>query len=33
MHKNNPIKDAKKIQFYTNRLVDILEGNNDDNNQ
>ncbi len=25
MHKNNSLEDAKKIQFYTNKLVDELE--------
>lgn len=25
MHKNNPLEDAKKIQFYTNKLVEELE--------
>jgi hypothetical protein len=33
MHKSNPLEDAKKIQFYTNKLVNELEGNHDDNNQ
>jgi hypothetical protein len=25
MHKNNSLEDAKKIQFYTNKLVEELE--------
>lgn len=29
MHKNNPLEDAKKIQFYTNKLVNELEIKND----
>jgi hypothetical protein len=28
-HKENPLQDAKKAQWYLNRLIQSMENNND----